>query len=93
MRLGRSVLAGLIAGAVAGFLVALLRPRVTHPAISAEVGGSPGVPEVGVASATASPDDASGGSPASALGAWERAGTVPGASRLSRPADSTRTTD
>lgn len=32
MRLGRSVLAGLVAGAVAGFLVALLRPRGTHPA-------------------------------------------------------------
>lgn len=90
MRLGRSVLAGLIAGAVAGFLVALLRPRVTHPANPAQIGGSPGALEV----ATASPDDEAGGSPASpALGAWEPAGTVPGASRLSRPADSSRTTD
>jgi hypothetical protein len=31
MRLGRSVLAGLVAGSVAGFLVELLRPRGTHP--------------------------------------------------------------
>ena len=33
MRLGRSVLAGLVAGVVAGFVVALLRPRGTHPAV------------------------------------------------------------
>jgi hypothetical protein len=33
MRLGRSVFAGLVAGAVAGFLVALLRPRSSHPGV------------------------------------------------------------
>ncbi len=32
MRLGRLVLAGLVIGAVAGFVIALLRPRGTHPA-------------------------------------------------------------
>lgn len=37
MRHGRSVLAGLVAGVVAGFLVALLRPRSTHPAASAHL--------------------------------------------------------
>jgi hypothetical protein len=90
MRLGRSVLAGLFAGAVAGFLVALLRPRVTHPASPAEVGGSLAGPDAGIASLAHQPG---GSSAAPALGDWERAGTVPGASRLSRPADSTRTTD
>lgn len=30
MRLGRLVFAGLVGGAVAGFLIALLRPRGTH---------------------------------------------------------------
>jgi hypothetical protein len=41
MRLRRSVLAGLVAGAAAGFLVALLRPRSLHPTVSTAAGQFP----------------------------------------------------
>jgi hypothetical protein len=93
MRLGRSVFAGLVAGAVAGFLVALLRPRGSHPgAVSpgslAESGAAPLTepsPRGDVADLPSVPPAAV---PAQASG--EPAVSVPGASRRSDPGDGAR---
>lgn len=89
MRLGRSVLAGLAAGVVAGFLVALLRPRGTHPAAPLSSGFLPedasltepaprdDVPHLPVPSPVTDPAEAS----------RKPAGSVPGASWRSASAD------
>jgi hypothetical protein len=97
MRFGRSVLAGLIAGVVAGFLVALLRPRGTHPAVpsTADTGGEGdsgpalAVPrdedhvQLPSLEPVASPFQAS----------WERTSATPGASRRVGPDDNARVRD
>ena len=86
MRLGRLVLAGLAAGVVAGFLVALLRPRGTHPGhpeeltADADLTAEPGAPP------TVPPALTPG------QGRWEAAPAVPGASRRTLP-DGTRAPD
>ncbi|HET9655196.1 MAG TPA: hypothetical protein VFP72_07570 [Kineosporiaceae bacterium] len=53
MRLGRLVFAGLVGGAVAGFLIALLRPRSTHtaPGVIPLPGPDPEIPYTGLPSA------------------------------------------
>lgn len=83
MRLGRAVFAGLLAGAVVGFLAALLRPRCTRPVAP----GHPG-PTVGDQAATGSrPPAGAFGGPAvepvvAAVGASrEPAASVSGPSR------------
>ena len=89
MRLGRPVLAGLVAGAVAGFVVALLRPRSTRPATLGYRG-----PTVEDGAGTndllsAAGDDLPIVEPVIAPGkaTWEPAASVPGASRLTDPRD------
>jgi hypothetical protein len=106
MRLRRLVLAGLVGGAVAGFLIALLRPRGTHPAVVPVLPVQPGVadqPYTEVAPGSGAPpvlpeeSDGYPPGPDEQVGrddrvgqAWEPEAAAAGSRRQRRPQDSDR---